>query len=313
MRTENYSQKYEKEVVELWNECCFADSITVDIFRQKTLLDDNFDSTLAWVALDENKVVGFIHATKRIFPYMERGLEEERGWINVMFVHSKYRQKGIGKQLYQLAEKELLARGVKNITLAAYSPNYYFAGLDSDNYAEAVKFFENQGYKALEEHYSMGMDLHGYLIPEKIKEKKERLEKEGYKFITFDYFYTLELLDFLKNEFGGGWKRNAFLSMKNKKAVETILLVLNPDNEICGFCMSDIDNNPMRFGPIGISKKERDKGLGTILLALKCKQMCNQGIYHMFFMSTEKNARRYYERNGLKVIRRYIDYRKYFE
>ena len=312
MVIENYSQTYEKDVVNLWNDCCLVDPITVDIFRQKTLLDDNFDQSLAWIALEDNQVIGFIHATKRIFPYMERGLEEDRGWINVMFVHSKYRQKGIGKKLYQTVESELLKRGVKNITLAAYSPSYYFAGIDPDNYPEAMFFFEKQGYKSLDEHYSMGMDLHGYLIPEQIDIKKRKLEVEGYQFIPFDYSYTLDLLAFLKEEFGGGWKRNAFLSMKNGKAVETILLVLNPCKKICGFCMSDIDNNPMRFGPIGISVKERDKGLGTILLSLKCKQMCNQGIYHMFFMSTEKNARRYYERNGLKVIRRYIDYRKYF-
>ena len=31
-------------------------------------------------------VVGFILATKRIFPYLERGLEPDRGWINVLFV-----------------------------------------------------------------------------------------------------------------------------------------------------------------------------------------------------------------------------------
>ena len=30
----------------------------------------------------------------------------------------------------------------------------------------------------------------------------------------------------------------------------------------------------------------------------------------MYFVTTEENGRRYYERNGLSVIRTFIDYRK---
>ena len=310
MIIENYKQIYEDEIVNLWNNCLIVDPITVERFREKTLLDENFDSKLAWVAKEENKIIGFAYATKRIFPYLERGLEENRGWINVIFVRQDFRKKGIGTALYQKCENALKEKGVKNITLAAYSPNYYFSGVDPDNYPDSISFFEKKGYKSIEEHYSMGMDLHGYQISKEIKEKKNKLEEEGYEFIHFEYKYCLELLDFLKEEFGGGWKRNALIAMQNNTAEETIILVLNPDKEICGFCMSAIDGNPMRFGPIGISSKQRDKGLGSILLDVKRYEMAKQGIYHMFFMSTEKNARRYYERNGLKVIRRFIDYRK---
>jgi GNAT superfamily N-acetyltransferase len=44
-------------------------------------------------------------ATKRKFPYLERGLEPTRGWINVMFVDEAYRRKGVGEALVLKAER----------------------------------------------------------------------------------------------------------------------------------------------------------------------------------------------------------------
>lgn len=306
----NYDQTQEMETVELWNRCCFFDPITVKKFRLQTLLDLNFRSEMAWTAVDDGHVVGFAYGTKRIFPYMEKGMEETRGWVNVLCVDPAYRRKGIGHQLYKNIEEQLKNLGAKTITLGAYSPNYYFYGLDPDHYPESIDFFENEGYHQGEEHYSMGMDLHGYTIPRDILKDKAELELQGFHFLKFNFRYCTELLEFIKNEFGGGWKRDAMLVMQNGRAEEVILIVLNPQGRICGFCMSEMDGNPMRFGPIGVSKEVRNKNIGSILLCLKCYEMEKQGIYHMYFMTTEKNARRYYEKNGLTIIRRYIDYRK---
>ena len=75
----NYLQKYESQVVDLWNRCCTFDSIDVRKFRKQALFDDNFDPSLSWLALDGEKVVGYILATKRKFPYLERGTEPTRG------------------------------------------------------------------------------------------------------------------------------------------------------------------------------------------------------------------------------------------
>lgn len=310
MKFTNYTQSVEKEVVECWNRCCTFDEITVDKFRKQALFDDNFDSELCWVALDKDKVCGFVMATKRKFPYLERGLEPDRGWINVIFVDKEYRRQGIGKTLLQLAEAKLKELGVKNITLGAYSPNYFFAGIDPVNYNEAIHFFNAMNYHAGAEHYSMARDLHGFRLTEKTDKKKIEAEEKGYVFSKFDYSYSLELLDFLKNEFGGGWKRNALIAMQNHLAEDVILIVLNKNKKICGFCMRMIDGNPMRFGPIGIAEAERNAGIGGILLELQMREMSRQGIYHMYFVTTDEPGKRYYERHGLSVFRTFIEYRK---
>ena len=306
----NYLQKYEGQVVDLWNRCCTFDSIDVKKFRKQALFDDNFDPALSWIALDGDKVVGYILATKRKFPYLERGTEPTRGWINVIFVDEEYRKQGIGQKLLDLAENKLKEMGATNITLGAYSPSYFFWGLDPDHYPESIEFFEKNGYKGSEQHYSMGKDLHGFQIPEKTREKMKAAEEKGYRFFNFDYSYCIELLEFLKKEFGGGWKRNALLAMQQGIAEDVLVLVTDPSGKICGCCNRAIDGNPMRFGPIGIAESERNAGLGSILLDYTCYEMCKKGIYRMYFITTDDPGRRYYERNGLSVIRRFITYKK---
>lgn len=306
----NYNQQFESQVVDLWNCCCTFDPLDVNKFRRQALLDDNFDASLAWVAVENGHVVGFLYGTKRKFPYLERGLEPDRGWINVIFVDPEYRRRGIGQHLYDLAESKLKELGCRNITLGAYSPNYFFWGLDPDHYSESVAFFEKNGYQAKEQHYSMGKDLHGFTVPEETLKKKRDAENKGYEFVPFNYSYCLELLEFLKVQFGGGWKRNALIAMQKGTAEDVILLVLDPQKKICGFCMRAIDGNPMRFGPIGVTKDLRNLGIGSILLDLGCYEMEKRGIYRMYFITTDDAGRRYYERHQLSVIRRFIDYRK---
>lgn len=306
----NYNQSHEKEVVDLWNKTLTADPITVHKFRKQALFDDNFDTELCFIALEEQKTVGFLLATKRKFPYLERGLEPTRGWINVMFVDENYQRQGIGQALLQRAEEKLKSMGAETITLGAYSPNYFFPGIDKHNYRSAIEFFDKLGYKAGEESYSMCKDLHGYRISEGTLAKLSKAEEAGFSFINFEYKYALELLEFLKNEFGGGWKRNALISMQNNNAEDCILLVLNREQKIVGFCMRMIDGNPMRFGPIGVKAEVRNYGVGGILFDIMQLEMEKRGIYHLYFVSTDEPGRRFYERHGVKVFRTYVDYRK---
>jgi GNAT superfamily N-acetyltransferase len=306
----NYSQEYEKAVIELWNKCLSADQITVHKFRRQALFDENFNSELCFVAVENSTLAGFLLATKRRFPYLERGLEPSRGWINVMFVDEAYRGKGIGKALVKRAEDKLKEMGAENVTLGAYSPNYFFPGIDKNAYAEAMKFFEKMGYTAGEECYSMCKDLHGYKHSTEALDKLDKARQAGFSFINFDYKYALELLDFAMKEFGGGWKRNLLISMQNSTVEDTVLLALDKDENIVGFCMRAIDGNSMRFGPIGVRADIRNFGIGGILFDFMQLEMAKRGIYHLYFISTDEPGRRFYERHGVKVFRVFADYRK---
>ena len=306
----NFNQQYEDKLLNLWNKELFFDNINKTIFENKALFDDNFDEELTLLAIEEEKAIGFIMATKRKFPYLERGLEEKKAWINVFIIDHEYLNSEVPDYLYNYIENKLREKGVEQIIYGAYSPNYFFYGLDDEHYKETAKLLVNYVFKKKETHYSMGRDLHGYSITEKIRDKINQLNEKGYKFINFSYDYSLELLTFLKEEFGGGWKRNALIAMQKRCATDRIILVLDKDDKICGFSMRAIDDNPMRFGPIGIAKAKRNEGIGSCLLHYSLSEMVKKGIYHMFFMTTDEDGRRYYQRNGLHVIRTVSNYSK---
>jgi len=166
------------------------------------------------------------------------------------------------------------------------------------------------GYQAGKESYSMCKELHGYKISEETLDKLSKAQEAGFSFVNFEYKYALELLEFLKSEFGGGWKRNALISMQNNDAENCILLVINCEQKIVGFCMRMIDGNPMRFGPIGVKGEARNFGIGGILFDIMQLEMEKRGIYHLYFVSTDVPGRRFYERHGVKVFRTFVDYRK---
>lgn len=310
MEIENYDQRYEQEIVELWNRTLGADPITVHKFRRQALFDDNFDPELCYVAVENGLTAGFLLATKRKFPYLERGLEPTRGWINVMFIAPEYQRNGVGGMLVQKAEQKLKSMGAETVTLGAYSPNYFFPGIDKENYGAALSFFDKMGYTAGKESYSMCKDLHDYRISEETLKKLSAAREAGFSFINFEYKYSIELLEFLKDEFGGGWKRNALIAMQNDRAEDCILLVLDREQKIAGFCMRMIDGNPMRFGPFGIKGELRNSGVGGILFDMMQLEMAKRGIYHLYFVSTDEPGRRFYERHGLRAFRTFVDYQK---
>lgn len=306
----NFNQQYEDKVLNLWNKELFFDNIDKISFENKALFDENFDEELTLMAIEDDEIKGFIMATKRKFPYLERGLEEDKAWINVFIIDHEYFDSEVPIYLYNYIENKLRKKGVKQIIYGAYSPNYFFYGLDDEHYKETAKLLNKLGFTKKETHYSMGKDLHGYHLSKEIKEKIDRLNQKGYRFTKFTYNYSLELLAFLKEEFGGGWKRNALLAMQKRCAEDRIILVLDKDDKICGFSMRAIDDNPMRFGPIGIAEAKRNEGIGSCLLNYSLNEMVKKSIYHMFFMTTDEDGKRYYERNGLHVIRTVSNYTK---
>lgn len=311
MRIVNFTQTYEQAVIDLWNETLTSDLVSLQKFRKQIIYDDNFDTELCYVALQDDKVIGFLLGTKRKFPYLERGLEPNRGWINVMFVAKDYQRQGIGSKLVDRVENALIELGVDNITLGAYSPNYFFPGIDIEAYQNAINFFEKKGYVGSEESYSMCKDLHGFYLSDEWRKKKQLAEQKGFIFRNYKNSDAIALLEFAKVNFGGGWKRNALLAMQANEAEDLIYLVLK-DEEIVGFAMRKIDGNPMRFGPIGVCEKVRNDGIGGILFELMQQEMCAKGMYHLYFVSTDVPGRRFYERHNVHVFRTYKKYVKTF-
>lgn len=297
------------EIIECWNENLTYDLIDEQRFTQLILLDDNFDTELFQVAVLKETIIGFCFGIKRKIPYLERGLESERGWINMMAVSKKYRRQGVGSLLLDKVEILLRQKGTREITLCAYSPNYFTPGIDK-RYKEAISFFEKKNYIYSVDAVSMQRDLWDFKLSKETKNQINILKEEGISIVPYHKNYLLQLLDFLLKEFGSGWKRNALVAMQKNEAEDTILLCVDENDEILGFCMRKIDGNDARFGPFGVKESIRSKGLGGILFEVMMHKMKAQGIPYLYFLWTGGAGQRFYERHQVKVYRDYRLYRK---
>lgn len=309
VRLENFQQERFQQVLTCWNQSLIYDGIDEERFKQLILLDENFNPDLFLLAMNDEKVVGFCYGIRRKIPYLERGLEENRGWIVIMGVLPEYQNQGIGTMLCDEVEKRLKDMGTKEITLCAYSPNYFFPGIDK-RYQKAISFFENRNYVYRTESVSMQRSLWDYHMADQYKEKLASLEKDGIHIIRYNDEYMLPLLNYLLENFGAGWKRNALIAMQKKEAEDTILLVVDEQKNILGFCMRKIDGNDARFGPFGVSEHLRSKGIGGVLFEYMMQEMKQKGIYYLYFLWTDGAAQRFYERHDVKVYRTYQLYRK---
>lgn len=308
IRLESFQQERFQQVLTCWNQSLIYDGIDEERFKQLILLDENFNPDLFLLALNQEKVVGFCYGVRRKIPYLERGLEENRGWIVIMGVLPEYQNQGIGTMLCDEVEKRLKDMGTKEITLCAYSPNYFFPGIDK-RYQQAISFFENRNYVNRAESVSMQRSLWDYHMADQYKEKLASLE-DGIHIIRYNDEYMLPLLNYLLENFGAGWKRNALIAMQKKEAEDTILLVVDEQKNILGFCMRKIDGNDARFGPFGVSEHLRSKGIGGVLFEYMMQEMKQKGIYYLYFLWTDGAAQRFYERHDVKVYRTYQLYRK---
>ncbi len=310
-----YYYQDEREVIELWNRCLTKDPVSKEIFHKKILLDPNFDPGLCLVAEGEDQsVLGFCLGMVRKYPYEERGLEPERAWIPVMFVHPDYRRQGIGKHLATALEEQFVELGKKNITLGAYSPNYFFPGPDKEAYKDSISFFQSLGYEVLGEAVGMDMVLYNFTIPEKIKQtKRDLMNNHSIQIIPFSGIYTLPLLQFLKEKFPGGWVRNVRETLEKEKGEERIWLAIGHDSGIIGYCQRAIDDLEGHFGPFGVSENMRGKKIGSVLFYEMLMDMYKRGIYHVWLAWTDHDAQRFYERAGMKVMKRHAVMKKFMK
>jgi GNAT superfamily N-acetyltransferase len=304
-----YRQQYLDEIVSGWNASLFYDTITRQRFLQEILLDENFDPELALTAVADGHVAGFSLGIKRKYPYLTRGLEEQRGWISSFFILPKYRRRGFGQALLKAEEAKLKARGVREITLCAYSPNYFTPGVDLQ-YPGGIPFFDKNGYARGTDAVSMQRDLFTYTVPESTRERIAEAAKKGISFRPFSMPYMEKLLAFAGKEFGAGWVRNILFALRRREAEDTVLLATGREDNVVGYCMRKIDGHDARFGPIGVAQALRSEGIGGVLLDLQMMEMKKRGIYYLYFLWTHGDAMRFYKRHGLKVYRTYQLYRK---
>ena len=293
-----------REVVSLLSRELHADIMFPEIFQRKVLLDANFRPKGALVAKYDGKVIGFILALLRKYPLEDAAPDFDRGWITLIAVDKSHQRRDIGSMLLDSAMNYLESGGAASVWVSPYAPNYFTPGIDEAAYPGAIEFFHKHGFETAYRPLSMESSPLDPHTPDWVVSKETGLQNEGLIFDTFKPEYILPLLDFLKREFPGDWQRLMRESMvritEGTFSPDQISLAME-SGECVGFCRHDGE----RFGPFGVARVERGRGIGAILLFRCLQGMKEKGLSRAWFAWTDDNAANLYALAGFHETRRF--------
>lgn len=312
MEVRNYERGDKEKIVALWNICLAQEPITNELFKRKVLLKPNFDTKGCFVAEEERNLVGFILAIVRRIPNERSGLEMDRGWITVIFVHPDYKRKRVGSLLLKNAVDFLRLKKRKFVYvcgLSGSSPNFFWPGIDVERYAGAIEFFKKQHF--IIDHYAYGMEklLDNFEIPSEIKQIEEKMKKGGIIVQLLEKKYEKALLYFLMTHFPGDWHRHTKGALESGIDLGHFIIAVK-DSKVIGYCYHEDEH----FGPFGVAESFRRTGLGTTILFKAIERIRTKGGKRVFFKwADEGPASSFYSRHGFKITRKYAIMRRRIE
>lgn len=159
--------------------------------------------------------------------------------LRILAVDRGQRRRGVGSALLRDAE----SRGARIV--AAEAGNYFTPGVVMTDTA-TIEFFTKRGYRETANTYNLVADnLPTEIPPDVIRVTQQTREL---------------LLSFIEKEFGRIWRFEASNAGDNLFYVEV-------DGNIAGFAAHEANNRGLGFfGPTGVARAHRGRGLGAALL-----------------------------------------------
>jgi ribosomal protein S18 acetylase RimI-like enzyme len=322
-----FIDSYVKDVIRIWNEACDSympyKPFDVNGFEGKFINNPHFSYEGTFVAIADDKVVGFANGLYKKSLLPGETHENTPGYITFVLVDRAYRRNGIGQALLGKVEEFLINSGKKQLDIIFFNPinlEWYIPGSDGHDHpnapgveyeSNAYKLFLKNGYKARTKENSYHCNLDNFKLNEKVISILETLNEKD---ISIEYYTKLrhvgfdELFDDLKNEL---WRREIINELEKEDS--SPVLVVNHRGKICGF------TGPLRVQPsgrgyfagIGVHSAYGGMGIGTALFSKLCESLGNEGASFMTLFTGENNpARKMYERTGFEIVKTWSVMRK---
>ena len=282
-------------------------------FLRQVVLDPNFRSAGSILAMDDKTPVGYALSVARQVPVEGVMSDPDRGYLWLMGVVPEARGQGVGSALLDRVEEYLRSQEKQVCLASAYSPGYFTPGVDFEAYPEGLRFLTARGYQEVARPIAMETSLWDLDVPPWVAEIERRRKAEGVRISRTAWMDAVKVLDFARTEFGPDWARYARESMLRQLDGDqrTNLSVAwegsGDDARILGFAHFDGE----RFGPIGVARSERGRGIGQLLLFDALAQQRERGHRVSWFLwSDDRTADRLYKHAGFRVVRRFALLRK---
>jgi mycothiol synthase len=291
-----FDMKDEDAVLSLWGRCLTTDPVTAELFREKILLERDFDPDWCLVAAEEGgRVLGFIYAPAT----------GNTGFVNVIFVDPDHRGKGIGSELLRRALQAHRGGGRKRV-LVSGGPRYFFPGIDIEAYGRATDFFRRNGFVELNrDSVAMGRSLVGYRIPDQVLEAARRLEREGIDVEHLGPRYIMGLRLFLRGHFPA-WEEVARETLeRHPRELDLFVIAVRGGREVVGYCQCASDGLLEHFGPFGVREDMRGRGVGAVMFHRCLQGIQAKGCKNVWFAWGGGRNYSFYTRYGMAVTRRF--------
>jgi GNAT superfamily N-acetyltransferase len=200
MKFEEMNLKDKEKILKLWN-----DNIGTVYPLDSKLFTQNFGSDKQnkkiLGAFDGEKLAGFIIYKQWTSQSGILKADKSIGYINSIIVDVNYRNTGVGSDLLDYAEKELIGEGVKLIH-AGRDTNHFFPGIPYEC-VKAQEFFANKGYSLAETFYDLICNISNVNF-EKLPNMKINNDKK-YKIEILNNEDRENLFEFFRKCFYGRW------------------------------------------------------------------------------------------------------------
>lgn len=243
-------------------------------FRNATINSEYFkpEFTIIVSDPDDNFIAFFMVVFRK--PYLFKRFRNI-ATLKFFVVDKKWRYKGIGSFIFN----ELLLRIKKSeykcyrmkFDVSVSMPDYWYPGLDL-RHTEAFFFLKKHGFTKIKARNNLCVDLN------KVSEKELPKTSNGISIFraTSEYKEELYKLLFMSMIYRKtSWPKEIMLSYKNNPI--STFIAINSQKKIIGWATHSV-GFPGTFGPTGVNKKYRGKGIGGLLLKWCLWDLKNLGV-----------------------------------
>ncbi len=323
------------QVVSLFNTCCSSGEVVYSPIAESSFEKDFVQPNMyAFVAMDGEKLAGFVHGAQKSVFLPGQTHENTPGYLTVILVDTAYRRLGIGKKLVELLADTFRQTGKKTIACSEGNPlhlSWRIPGTPGHDHNKApgvdencagYPFLQRLGFEPKHHEIAMYMDLMDYVWPENMTLAREKLKSEGIYTGRYDVILNYEfdgMCDRVNSEYWRhvlkteteAWQKNVpnedpdlwpdGLRPKGPRPI----LVATHENHIVGFTGPVDKQSSGRgwFTGICVDPNFGRRSIGEVLFHLLMQEFVDEGAaFTTLFTGLDNHAQRIYERAGLKVV-----------
>ena len=320
-----YNEKYQQGMyevyVDLTQEEMFYQEKTFDEFKNTLFNSRAFEADGTFVALDGDKVVGFISTNAR------DDNPKTSGYINTFIVNKAYRRQGIGSKLLELGEAYLKEKGktsVRFVFLSGINWAWYIPYTDKHMHPgmPAVRmnsdfyiFLYHHGYAVNSIHEGFHLPLSEYELPQAVVDKMEKNKERGLFVEIYDPNKHYGVEEFCQKIEGDNPGFAYSIRYNLNRPEPKPWLCANENGRMVGWtgAMWNEDSGRGHFDGIIVDEDIRGAGLGKALFCILCYQSKLNGAQYMtFFTGLDNPARYIYLSAGFKIAQSFADMKKVF-